>query len=38
MDMVVARRMWRGTQVISPASVIMVNIPLIPSESDEDGF
>jgi hypothetical protein len=26
-------RMWRGTQVISPVSVIMVNIPLIPSEA-----
>jgi hypothetical protein len=29
---------WRGTQVISPASVIMVNIPLTSSESHEIGF
>jgi hypothetical protein len=28
----------RGIQAISPASVLMVNIPLIPSESHEDGF
>jgi hypothetical protein len=30
--------MWRGTQVLSPASVIMVNSPLTPSESHENGF
>jgi len=36
-DMVVPG-MWRGTQVISPSSVHMVNIHLTPSESYEDGF
>jgi hypothetical protein len=27
-----------STQAISPVSVLMVNTPLIPSESDENGF
>ncbi len=27
-----------GKQVISPISVLMVNIPLTPTESDENGF
>jgi hypothetical protein len=37
-DMVVPR-MWRwGSQVLSPNSVLMVNTPLTPSQSDEDGF
>jgi hypothetical protein len=36
-DMVVLG-IWRGTQVISPISVWMVNTPPTPSESHEDGF
>jgi len=36
-DMVVPG-IWTTTQVISPASVLMVNIPLTPSESHENGF
>jgi hypothetical protein len=35
----VAPRMWRwGIHVFSSASVIMVNTPLTPSESHENGF
>jgi hypothetical protein len=31
--------MWRwGIQIISPASVSVVNTPLTPSESHENGF
>jgi hypothetical protein len=37
MDKVVARRMWRGAQVISLDSVLTMNVPPTPSESDEDG-
>jgi hypothetical protein len=38
-DMRVAPRIFRcKTQAISPASVLMVNTCLIPSESHENGF
>jgi hypothetical protein len=35
----VVPRMWRwGIYVFSPASVIIMNTPPTPSQSDEDGF